>query len=128
VKRGEEYWFRCWSTITDSYITTETRDLDALRDLLLEDELERTKESFLNHWPQRIERALDRGTSGLGKRQMDEWDLSQAEKRKIWDEFCDTCEHEEGCEYYPPEYEDDDPVSCPHKKEKSDGDVRLRED
>ena len=77
---GDEVWYRCWSTITDSYITTETNNPEALREMLLEDELKRTEESFNLEWPNRIERAMKFGTSGLGTRETDKWDPSMEER------------------------------------------------
>lgn len=79
-KDGDRIWYRCWSTIVDDYITEETDNPDALCAVLLEDELKRAEEDFMSNWPRRIEGALKNGTSGLGTRETDQWDLSMNER------------------------------------------------
>ena len=96
-KDGDRIWYRCWSTIVDAYITEETDNPDALCAVLLEDALKRAEEEFMSYWPRRIEAALKDGTSGLGTRETDQWDLSM-EERVAAGEFDDELER-----YYDPE-------------------------
>ena len=70
-----------WSTVSDSYVTEETKDPKIVHDRLLADELKRVVDDFEKHWPKRIKNARKFGTSGLGPRRTDRWDLSMEERR-----------------------------------------------
>lgn len=73
--------YREWSTIVDAYTTTPTTNLKAFKKLLFDEEMERRRKEFEEEFPQRIERALARGTSRhWGTRSLDEWSEERKEE------------------------------------------------
>ena len=63
VERDGKFYFRLWSTITDSYHTAETDDPDELKELLWREYVLNLKEQFEDQFASRINRAKQRGTS-----------------------------------------------------------------
>jgi hypothetical protein len=74
IRKDGQTYYREWSTVSDSYTTTPTTNLEAFKKLLFDTEMERCRREFEEEFPQRIERALARGTSRhWGERSLDEW-------------------------------------------------------
>lgn len=78
IKRGEEFRFRLWSTITDSYTSGEMSESEA-RDYLLKKAVCAAIDEHNREVGGRIERAVTRGTSSRigGERTLEKWNRSR---------------------------------------------------
>ena len=74
VKKDGRFYYREWCTVGDTYTTTPTANVEALKSLIFQRELDEFIENFEKEWPTRIERAQRTGTSsGITDRQLDTW-------------------------------------------------------
>lgn len=76
IKCSEGFVYRIWSTTTDSYITPELNEVNA-REFELDYAASSARESAERHWPMRVGRAQRTGTSGLGARTLDRWNVEK---------------------------------------------------
>ena len=76
IEQDGELWYREWSTIVDAYVSTPTRNHEALRELIAQEAEANAREQVERGWEDRVKRATLTGTSSrLGNgRSKNEWE------------------------------------------------------
>lgn len=75
-------YYRVWSTSRDCYVTDATSCLEAIKQTLLNIDLEDARKEFEERFPGEIERAMETGTSSFvyDRQRLHDWDKSMAER------------------------------------------------